>query len=63
MSPAERRAVAADAFRNAKARGDTRDQHHAAQRLQDATTALLRAEVRPTLTQRIISFLGGKHGT
>ena len=63
MTLAERRSQAFDDLKRAKARGDTRDQHYAARRLLEATTALLRVEVRPTLTQRIISFLGGKHGT
>jgi len=57
MTPlAQRRQQARDALLKAKARGDTRDQHHAAQRLRDATTAQLRAEVRPTLFQRIGSL-------
>lgn len=57
MTPlAQRRQQAREALLRAKARGDTRDQHHAAQRLRDATTAQLRAEVRPSLIQRIGSL-------
>lgn len=39
------RSEAADALRQAKARGDTRTQHEAQDRLTRATTDLLRAEL------------------
>lgn len=41
------RVVALDAYRGALRRRDSRDQHHALQRLQNATTEALKAEVQP----------------
>jgi hypothetical protein len=42
----ERRSAAKDALRRARVRGDTRSIHEHEAALRDATTALLRAELR-----------------
>ena len=63
MTLSERRRLIQNFLFRAMAVGDTRSIHYYRQQLQDLTTAVLRQEVRPTITQRIISFLGGKHGT